>query len=287
MLKANIKRRSHRKITLLLIFLLFFAIFLPGEALQSGWRTLASFPVRRHFFAWQHLDTTTFQVRYTAADRDLAFWLAQQAEEAAAEVAQFLPHQPQGKPWLVIAPNQSIIRKVFGWGDGTGALGVYVSDTIVILSPQAWDWLPYQQRRALFVQQGPLVHEYTHYVLDLLAGGNYPRWFSEGLAQYLEYKVLGYEWKESASSFQQPLYTLQELEQQFDQLSNQPLAYRQSLSMVSYLAALRTDDSLRTIIELLGQGIPFYQALEEVYGFSAASFYVNWYSWQENDPRWD
>ncbi|NLZ39574.1 MAG: hypothetical protein GX893_08225 [Firmicutes bacterium] len=284
--KVMLKRHPRREWTLILILVLALTLIWPGEALRSGWRTLQANSFRSLFYSWERLDSASFQLRYTAADQEMAFWLAQRAEEAAAEVARILPHQSRSKPWLIIAPDQKTIKNIFGWGDGTGALGVYVTDTIIILSPQAWDWLPSEQRPVVFAKQGPLVHEYTHYVLDLLAAGNYPRWFSEGLAQYLEYKILGHEWKEAANSFWQPLYTLQELEQQFDQLPNQALAYRQSLSMVSYLAAIQPEDSLRAMINLLGQGMSFYQALEEIYGFSGTSFFAQWYSWQEKDLRW-
>ena len=38
------------------------------------------------------------------------------------------------------------------------------------------------------------VHELTHLVVDDLAGGNFPVWFTEGSALYMEYMLLGYEW---------------------------------------------------------------------------------------------
>lgn len=50
------------------------------------------------------------------------------------------------------------------------------------------------------------------------------RWFTEGLAQRIEYQVSGYLWIEQDSTLRQKLYSLDELEKRFDRLSNQPLA---------------------------------------------------------------
>ena len=43
-----------------------------------------------------------------------------------------------------------------------------------------------------YFKEGPMVHEYTHLVVDELTGGNYSRWFTEGVAQYVEQQVTGY-----------------------------------------------------------------------------------------------
>jgi hypothetical protein len=273
------------QITALCCILLVILPALPAAA-QSTLRYLSSLAVRRHFRHWLTQESAYFQLRYTESDQELAAWLGRQADEAVEQVTQLLPYTPTAKPWLVIAPRQTVLRQTFGWGENTGALGVYVADTIIILSPRAWEWEHPLLREAVFARRGPLVHEYTHYLLDQRAQGNYPRWFSEGLAQYIEYQVLGHEWVEAGSSLANPLYSQQELTDDFDQLPNQALAYRQSFSMVSFLAALQGDAALNNLITLLGRGEDFNTALEQIYGLSPQALRTAWENWIETDLRW-
>jgi len=142
------------------------------------------------------------------------------------------------------------------------------------------------RRRDLYARQGPLVHEFTHYVVDARSADNYPRWFSEGLAQLLEYRLLGFEWLEQGSSLGYGVYSPEELEQAFDTLGNQPLAYRQALSLVTYLESLQGLDGINRLLDRLSPGNTFYQAVEEVYGLDRASFHQGWQRWFPTQPRW-
>lgn len=281
-----VKRANVTAVLFLCFLFLFSSASFFGDTAYAGWKFLTALSTRRHYRDWQALETSHFRLRYTEADEQLAPWLGREADQAAKEVSTILQHQQTVKPWLVISPDQGTLREVFGWGEGTGALGVYVAETIIILSPQAWEWEVPAQRQAVFAEQGPLVHEYTHYVLDARAQGNYTRWFSEGLAQYVEYRVNGYEWIEASSSLANPHYTKQELEQYFDQLPNQALAYRQAFSMVSYLVELQGEAGLNKMIDLLGQGTPFYDALRQNYGLEQLDFIAGWRSWVQKGVRW-
>ena len=142
------------------------------------------------------------------------------------------------------------------------------------------------KRLEVFSQQAPLVHEYTHFVLDLRTKGNYTRWFSEGLSQLMEYNILGFEWLEAGSSLSDSKYTLDELDRSFDSLPSDALAYRQSLSMITYLESLQGIEGLNELIEQLSKGIPFYRALQQVYGLDRSEFDANWQSWYPKDARW-
>lgn len=243
--------------------------------------------VRRHYRNWPWLESNTFHVRYPADEVQTALWVAAEADRASLLVDKLLPHrQVSHKPWLVIIPEQEFFRQAFGWGEGTGALGVYLAETVKVLSPAAWEWVDEAERPTVFTHQGPLVHEYTHYVLDIRTGGNYTRWFSEGLAQLLEYQILGYEWLEDGSSLKNPLYSLGEMDTSFDSLPNQALAYRQALSKVSYLEELQGMEGINDFIDRLAGGVPFYLALQDVYGLDKASLVHDWAQWASLDDRW-
>jgi hypothetical protein len=243
--------------------------------------------VRRHYRDWPSLESSTFHVRYPAGEGQTALWVAAQADRAALLAAKELPHrQSSGKPWLVIIPEQEFFRQVFGWGEGTGALGVYLAETVKVLSPDAWEWVDEKERSVVFTRQGPLVHEYTHYVLDIRTGGNYTRWFSEGLAQLLEYHILGYEWVEDGSPLNNPLYSLREMDSSFDRLPNQALAYRQAFSIVSYLEELQGMEGINALIDRLAVGVPFYLALHDVYREDKLTLVHNWGEWVCLNDRW-
>ncbi|HZK25538.1 MAG TPA: hypothetical protein VFC74_09180 [Oscillospiraceae bacterium] len=279
------QRLPRQTIPIVALCLLLLTLPTLPSAAQSTVRYFAALATRWPYRAWQEQETDYFQLRFTESDQALAAWLGQQADQAVEQATQLLPYEQEHKPWLVIAPHQAMLQKAFGWGENTGALGVYIAETIIILSPQAWEWEQPSLREAVFARQGPLVHEYTHFLLDQSAQGNYPRWFSEGLAQYVEFQVLGYEWLEAGSSLANPLYSLQELTRQFDHLPNQALAYRQSLSMVSFLAA-RGDTGLNRLITLLGQGKHFDAAVAQVYGLRPEALMTAWQHWIAGDSRW-
>ncbi len=243
--------------------------------------------LRSHYREWPGLESARFLVRYSPADRALAGRVAEEADLAAAKVARLLPHaMPADKPWLIIVPDQSTMKKAFGWGEGGGALGVYLAHTIKVLSPRAWHWLPVRDRVAVFAAEGPLVHEYTHYVLDLRTGGNYPYWFSEGLAQLTEYKINGYQWLEEDSSLAAGTFTPKALDRALNRPDTQARAYRQSLSLVTYLEALQGMDGLNRLIDGLGEGVPFDWALKKVYGLDQSGLWQQWELYCLADSRW-
>lgn len=285
----SIKTRAAKTKAALLV-LLFMLLLSPNyatQAVHAAWQTAYSVSLRRHYLAWPSLETTYFHLRYAESDRVVAAVLGEQADEAVRQVALLLPHAVgQKRPWLIVIPDQQTMKRAFGWGDETGALGVYLVDTIKILTPAAWDWYEEHERWDVFARQGPLVHEYTHFVLDLRTKGNYTRWFSEGLSQLTEYHILGFEWLEAGSSLSNTLYSLDQLDESFDQLSRQELAYRQALSMVTYLETLQGLDGLNQLLDTLAEGVPFYHALEDVYGLDRESFWQGWVDWHRSDARW-
>lgn len=282
------RNRTHvkaRPALAVLLLLLSAAPFLSG-AVEAAWRGVSAAAVRRHYRHWSAMETEYFHMRFSEDDRELAVRIGLEADRVVREVAKLIPHDTAERPWLIIVPDQETMKQAFGWGDGTGALGVYLADTVKVLSPRAWEWENENERLALFLKQGPLVHEYTHYVLDAKTGGNYPRWFSEGFSQLAEYHILGYEWLESSSSLASSRYSLLDLERTFDKLPDQALAYRQALSMVTFLESLQGMAGLNRFIGALERGAPFYRALEQVYGTDRTTFAAWWHQWHSADNRW-
>jgi len=224
-------------------------------------------------------ETPHFVIKYTS-DPAAAAMVAEAAEAAWAPVTAALGHSPGGKTLVVMHPDRSALNKNFGWSGSQSAMGVYWGGVIEVLSPRAW---LKNGTAGEFIRSGPMVHEYTHLVFDHMTRGNYPRWFTEGLAQYLEYKVNGYEWRTADNVLTGRLYTQAELDRDFDSLPNQALAYRESFAAVRYIAAVHGESGLRQVIAALAAGRTIEQAVDGSLGMDYALFEAAWQNWaQEN-----
>jgi len=228
----------------------------------------------RHMAEYQ---TDHFIIKYTPADAGMVQMVAQAAEQAYNPVINELGFTPKGKTLILVYPDKAELRKAFGWSGNESAMGVYWGGVIQLLSPRVW--LKDGDSVAEFIQQGPMVHEFTHLVFDHVTSGNYPRWFTEGLAQYVEYQVNGYEWMAPTNNLNQTLYTMDQLDNDFDDLDNQSLAYRQSLAAVRYIAEVHGDDKLKQVISSLKAGLSIDKAIKQATGMSYAEYDAAWRGW--------
>lgn len=238
---------------------------------------------------WHEQTSAHFILRYQDSDADVAGMILQSAEAHYAQTVRDLGYAPENKALIAVYPTREALRDSFGWPANQDAVGVYWAGAIRLLSPHAWVSSDNPADIAeVFSTSGPIVHEYTHLVLDYLTGGNYPRWFTEGLAQWEEYRVTGYVWNDPAGDLDavsaSDLYSLKTLEGSFDSLDNQALAYRESLSFVTYLAQGDDGARLKAVIGELAQHYPLDLALSSVYGQSADQLEHAWQGWIQRNP---
>lgn len=196
-------------------------------------------------------DSEHFQIRYSAIDEAYVPVIEQVAEDAYTKVSGLFGYEPVQKTTIIIYPDSLSLAESFGWDKDEKAMGVYWAGTIRLLSPRQWispsnDW------PAVFVREGPMYHEFAHLLVDDITGGNYSRWFTEGIAQYVEKKITGFEFSEPVSN-KYSLYTFDQLEQNFDQLDQQ-LAYWQSLQAIEFMIDKYGEESLWNIVNYLGEG---------------------------------
>lgn len=222
-------------------------------------------------------ETEHFRIKYTNVDEDLVPMISQAAESAYGSVTPVLSYAPSGKTLILVQPTKNELRKAFGWSSNESAMGVYWGGVIQLLSPHIW--LAEGSSVEEFIHSGPLVHEYTHLVFDYITSGNYPRWFTEGLAQYMEYRVNGYEWQTRTNQLDQQLYTMAELNHDFDSLADQSLAYRESLAAVRYIAEGQGARTLEDVISGLKMGQSMETVLEKNLGSSGETFQNSWQQW--------
>jgi hypothetical protein len=229
-------------------------------------------------------ETEHFRIKYTQADTEYVPMIAEASEEAYSAVVALMGFSPQDKIIIVVQPTREELRRNFGWTGSESAMGVYWGGSIQLLSPRQW---MDGQSVAHFKQSGPMVHEFTHLVLDYLANGNYSRWFTEGLAQYAEYRINGYEWRQPSNKLEQHLYSMAELDGNFDELANQSLAYRESFMAVRYIAEVYGEDKLQQIILALVKGQDMGKAIKTATGLGYTDFVLRWPAWAVMQEKQD
>lgn len=123
-----------------------------------------------------------------------------------------------------------------------------------------------------------LRHEIAHIALGAATGGNYPRWLTEGYAQYASGEW-GWEdaWHLQSAFLRRGATTLEEIDLRFRNHSTEArMGYLLSYTAVHELAALGGDAGLAAVFRRLRGGASFEDALRRTYGITGESFEVRW-----------
>lgn len=221
-----------------------------------------------------------FVVKYYPEDKKDAELVLATAEKFYKPVAADFNYKGNPLIPIVVYPTRQSLNRSFGWEANESAMGVYWAGVIRVLSPQVWITAgDAQEYDKTFISSGPMAHELTHLVVDYKTGGNYTRWFTEGLAQYEEHKLTGFVFDDPDGSLDQPLYPLKDMDQGFDDLPNQALAYRESYATVCYLVDHYGTDKLNQILSNLAHGDDMDQAFKQAIGVNLTQFEQNWLAW--------
>lgn len=249
-----------------------------GWALQPAREVIAAVSRARAVAAtraepgWEERRVGGAWVRYRPGDEPLADLVGEVVQSASGRVAELLGHRPDRPPIIVVHPDRASLRAAYGWGEGERALGVYSAGVIRLLSPRVW--IPARDPEVVarvFRSNGPVAHELAHFVLDDATAGNYPHWFSEGLAQWVEYRLTGYQWIEPAALKGRAPYPYEAIAGDFERLPNQAMAYRQAFLLVAELERRAGEDGVRRLIAELRRGRDFDLAFAAVAGRSPAA----------------
>jgi len=229
------------------------------------------------------LDAEHFYVKFKPGNRAAAELVLETAELFYPEVTEDFGFNTRTRIPIIMYASREELNKNFGWDADNSAMGVYWAGTIRVLAPDAWiHETDLRSVRDRFISSGPMAHELTHLVVDYLTGGNYPRWFTEGVAQYEEYKLTGFQINGPGFYEGLSLYSMRELDDKFDALPDQSLAYWESLASVRYLVSFHGEGVLGDLIIELGRGLDFSTALKKVTGLVYADFEKQWQEWAIN-----
>ena len=254
---------------------------LPIQVKQDIFRFMVGQETRLSTGQWDELQTEHYKIKYMAADKNDVVMVAIAAEEAYTSVSDRLGQEPSKQTTIVIYPDSKSLAASFGWDKDEKALGVYWGGTIRILSPQAWLSGVGQQER--FIKEGPMVHEFTHLMVDEMTRGNYNRWWTEGIAQYTEKQITGFEFATPFADKQHLYYyTLDNLDKNFDGL-DQSVAYWEALQAVDFIVDNYGEEKIYAIIHYLSKGDSINKAIENALGTDYETFSHDFYQYLENN----
>lgn len=226
--------------------------------------------------SYETLASANFILKYTEADGKLAPLVLALAEDYLVKVEKILGYAPgvQSIP-LVLYGEEEALNNSFGWSADKSAVGIYWAGTIRLVSPRVWStYIPDNPSvlGEVFAKEGPLAHELTHFFVDEATRGNYPRWLTEGLAQYVEEKITRFRLSYPIITDRTECYSFSELERDFDKQPDQLKAYWQSFEAVRILLEQNGMECLMNLLAELRQGMSFKQAFSKVYEQDFADF---------------
>ncbi|MCR6545496.1 peptidase MA family metallohydrolase [Dehalobacterium formicoaceticum] len=252
---------------IVVIFLTVKYPYLPKVMTYKVFREYARISMNWETRHWQELAGGNFVLRFQPGDENVAKLVLATAEAAYAPVNERMSFSPGIKIPIILYPDNLALNKSFGWPADERAMGVYWAGVIRVLSPNAW--IQEEDLIARFQSEGPIPHEYTHFIVDYLAGGNYPRWLTEGIAQRVEREITGYEMPLTGT---EAFYPLGDMDDKFDLLPNQSVAYRQSLALVDFFVQTYGEGPLNQVLQELGHGQSMDQAFLNSIGCTMKDF---------------
>ncbi|HHV34038.1 MAG TPA: hypothetical protein GXX59_00420 [Syntrophomonadaceae bacterium] len=273
-----------RLIAIVIIFCLFMMLILPEPICAMGSGALRS--AYQALFFWETRNWSTIEgdhciIKYQEGDEKNAVLTLQEMERFYEPLGEYFGYFPEKKVPVAIYRDKSSLNNVFGWGSDTGAMGVYWAGVIRLLSPD--DWLGELNRAAqeeVFRQQGPIAHEYIHLLVDYKTRGNYPRWLTEGLAQFGEKHFVSVA-AEADTREKQPAFleiSLADLDKKFDDPQWQEYCYAVSEDMVSFLVENYGADCIPLLLEELGKGEELDSVFSKILGVDSGGFLKKYYS---------
>ncbi len=270
---------SARNISLILILVLLLVLVISRHS-NTLLRAAVGQGISLQTAGFSQTESDHFIIKYTGLDSSYSAMITEVAEEAYSDVSQEFSLEPQNKTIIVVYPDSASLANSFGWDKNEKALGVYWAGAIRIVSPE--EWMSDPQDKQEFIREGPMVHEFVHLLVDESTRGNYNRWWTEGIAQYYEKKITGFEFAEpSFEEGQLMYYELSVLGKQFDK-TDQAVAYWESLQVVEYIVNHYGEEALFTTMNYLGQGYSLEKSISKALGLQYRDFAQGFYYFLEN-----
>ncbi|ABY93604.1 hypothetical protein JCM16816_22300 [Thermoanaerobacter brockii subsp. lactiethylicus] len=218
--------------------------------------------LKNNVSSYKTAESEHFILKYSPEDQKYVSLVLKIAEKHYKGVTKDLGYEPKNKSLIIMYHDPEKMNKDFSLAKGESAMGLYLNGVISIQSPELWI-SPGQDLEKVFEHDGPIVHEFTHLIVDNVAKGNYPVWFTEGIALLEEYRENGFIWGEGIE--EDKPYSLEELTYKFNQL-DEVLAYKRSFEIVKAISDKYGMQSIRDILKYLGNGLSLENSFYKVTG---------------------
>ncbi|KUO70464.1 MAG: hypothetical protein APF77_05525 [Clostridia bacterium BRH_c25] len=220
-------------------------------------------------------ETENFTIKYTDKDEDVVRDIGRIFEKSYKVEGLHYGYYPKDKTIVFIYSDQEVMWNYQQTVKGQAVMGIYNMGIIHVLSPKAY--LNQMQIDAKnFEENGPILHEYVHKVVDDRSGGNVELWLTEGIALFEEYAVDGVEWAKGFSY--ERYFTGDELRNSFAELE-ETQSYRQSYDIVKGLIEQHGRESIIGLLDELKNGSILDEAFLEIYG-QELNEYIDSYAWK-------
>ena len=207
-------------------------------------------------------ETENFIIKYTEEDADIVEDIGSIFEKSYEVEGRNYGYHPEDKTLVFLYNDQQSLWAYQKSVKGQAVMGVYHIGIVHVLSPKAY--LDQEQlKEKQFDEDGPILHEYVHRIIDDRSGGNVELWFTEGLAVYEEYAVYGTEWAEGFRY--ERYYTSNELRNSFMEL-DETQSYKQSYDVVRGLIEQYGREKISRVLDELKTGKNLEEAFYNVYG---------------------
>ncbi len=204
-------------------------------------------------------DTENFYILYNARI-DFAKITGEVLEEHFQDICNTLDYFPNKKTPVIIYDNKKELLETIRLDEENSPVGAYYSGIVHVLSPT--EWIEDKNNiNEIYRETTPAIHEFAHLLVDEKTKNNYPIWFTEGIALYIENKMIGLEWEEGEGRTSN--VSLEKLNKNFSSI-DQEIAYRKSYEVVSSLANNYGFDKINLLLDSLGRGKGINNSFEAV-----------------------
>ncbi|MHB1394424.1 MAG: peptidase MA family metallohydrolase [Clostridia bacterium] len=206
--------------------------------------------------------TENFIIKYTDKDEDVVRDIGRIFEKSYKVEGIHYGYYPKNKTIVFVYSDLQSMWDYQQSVRGQAVMGLYNMGIIHVLSPKAYlDQM--QMMTKQFEENGPILHEYVHRVIDDRSGGNVELWLTEGLALYEEYAVYGTEWAEGFNY--ERYYSSNELRNGFMGL-DETQSYKQSYDIVKELIEQHGRENMSSLLDELKKGNTLEAAFTKIYG---------------------